>query len=148
MERKSDIDEVLRGQWEHFPHQADIGVRGFGSTEESAFEAAAVALTAVATNPEWVRGEQLVQVVCDAPDDELLLADWLNAVIYESARRNMLFSHFDTQIVGHRLIGKMWGEKVDAQRHHPAVEVKGATYTELSVRHDGGGWMAQCVVDV
>jgi tRNA nucleotidyltransferase (CCA-adding enzyme) len=33
-------------------------------------------------------------------------------------------------------------------RHHPAVEVKGATYTALRVAPEGGGWVAQTVVDV
>jgi len=42
-----------------------------------------------------------------------------------------------------------WGEPIDAARHHVAVEVKGATYTELAVKHrDDGQWVAQCVVDV
>jgi SHS2 domain-containing protein len=38
---------------------------------------------------------------------------------------------------------------VDVARHQPAVEIKGATYTELKVgRTDNGLWFAQCVVDV
>jgi SHS2 domain-containing protein len=38
---------------------------------------------------------------------------------------------------------------VDIGRHKPAVEVKGATYTQLKVaRDEAGAWMAQCVVDV
>ena len=41
-----------------------------------------------------------------------------------------------------------WGEGVDAARHRPAVEVKGATYTLLRVAPDNGGWLAQTVVDV
>jgi SHS2 domain-containing protein len=42
-----------------------------------------------------------------------------------------------------------WGEPVEVTRHQPAVEVKGATYTELRVqRTEDGGWLAQCVVDV
>jgi SHS2 domain-containing protein len=41
------------------------------------------------------------------------------------------------------------GEPVDNGRHAPAVEVKGATFTELQVRREpDGGWLVQCVVDV
>ena len=41
------------------------------------------------------------------------------------------------------------GEPIDATRHHPAVEVKGATYTALRVAcGDDGMWTAQTVVDV
>jgi SHS2 domain-containing protein len=47
------------------------------------------------------------------------------------------------------LTGKAWGESIDANRHELAVEVKGATCTELKVEQDAGGaWLAQCVVDV
>jgi tRNA nucleotidyltransferase (CCA-adding enzyme) len=37
---------------------------------------------------------------------------------------------------------------VDAARHHPAVEIKGATYTALRVAPVDDGWLAQTVVDV
>ena len=37
--------------WEHFPHEADIGVRGRGMSAATAFEQAALALTAVITDP-------------------------------------------------------------------------------------------------
>jgi SHS2 domain-containing protein len=37
---------------------------------------------------------------------------------------------------------------VDPVRHQPAVEVKGATCTGLSVTCENGLWHARCVVDV
>jgi tRNA nucleotidyltransferase (CCA-adding enzyme) len=141
--------ETVQGSWEHFPHQADIGVRGFGLTKEAAFEGAAHALTAVITDPESVAPTQSVPIVCEAPDDELLLVDWLNALVYEMATRKMLFSRFNVRVNDHLLHATAWGEPVEVARHQPAVEVKGATYTELSVKRDEEGrWVAQCVVDV
>ena len=135
--------------WEHFPHGADIGVRGIGATRAEAFEQAALALTAVVTDPAQVVAETVVEIRCEAPDDELLLADWLNALIYEMATRTMLFGRFTVSFRDHVLEAKMWGEPLDRLRHRPAVEVKGATYTALSVlRRDDGMWVAQCVVDV
>ena len=68
--------------WEHFPHEADIGVRGVGLTKAQAFEQAALALTAVVTDLQTVEARQPIEVECEAPDDELLLADWLNSLIY------------------------------------------------------------------
>jgi SHS2 domain-containing protein len=135
--------------WVHFHHGADIGVRGIGRTLEGAFEMAAVALTAVITDPEKVAAAQAVEVECQAPDRELLLADWLNALIYEMAIRRMLFSRFEVTIDGQSLRATAWGEYLDVARHQPAVEVKGATYTALSVgQRSDGAWIAQCVVDV
>jgi len=136
-------------RWEHFPHEADIGVRGEGATLEQAFEQAAVALTAVVTDPVAVIPAQMIQLSCEAPDVELLLVDWLNALIYEMATRRVLFSRFEVRVEGQHLDANVWGEALDIARHHPAVEVKGATYTALKVaRQADGGWLAQCVVDV
>lgn len=141
--------EMTHGRWEHFAHGADMGVRGIGSSKEEAFQQAALALTAVVTDPQLVVPEELVEVACEAPDDELLLVDWLNALIYEMATRKTLFSRFEVRIDGSNLKAKMWGEKIDTEKHQPAVEVKGATCTELKVRKGpNGSWLAQCVVDV
>ena len=126
-----------------------MGVRGVGLTPAEAFEQAALALTAVVTEPSTVTPRELIEITCEAPDQELLFVDWLNALVYEMATRHMLFGRFEVQIDGHKLRGKAWGEKVDIERHQPAVEIKGATYTALSVsRDDAQSWVAQCVVDV
>jgi SHS2 domain-containing protein len=135
--------------WEHYEHGADVGVRGFGATMASAFEQAALALTAVAVDPVEVAASDRVTLACEAPDSELLLADWLNAVIYEMATRGMLFSRYEVRIEGPRLSASAWGEKADPARHRPAAEPKGATYTTLRVAQEAGGtWVAQTVVDV
>jgi SHS2 domain-containing protein len=138
----------MTGRWEHFPHGADIGVRGCGATKAEAFEQAALAMTAVVTDPAQVALRERIGLRCEAPDDELLLAEWLNALIYEMSTRKMLFGRFAVRFDGPVLTGEAWGEPVDVARHRPAVEVKGATYTALRVAHDGEGWVAQTVVDV
>lgn len=143
-----DGNEPPRAYWEHYEHGADIGVRGYGPTKAAAFEQAALALTAVITDPPSVAPQETVQIRCEAPDDELLLADWLNALIYEMAVRRMLFGQFHVQLEGTRLSAQASGEPASVPRHHPAVEVKGATYTTLHVAPVEGGWLAQTVVDV
>ncbi len=137
------------GRWEHFAHESDIGVRGLGASCAEAFEQAAMALTAIVTDPAGVIPAAKIELGCEAPDAELLLADWLNAVIYEMATRRMLFSRYEVRLANGRLDGAAWGEPVELSRHRPAVEPKGATYTALEVRRlDDGSWLAQCVVDV
>lgn len=135
--------------WEHFYHQADIGVRGVGSGLCEAFEEAAVGLMAVICEPGNVGLVEEIDIECGCDDVELLFADWLNALIYEMAVRGMVFGKFEVRIDGGKLAGKAWGEKADPEKHETAVEVKGATYTELKVeRNEDGFWIAQCVVDV
>jgi predicted phosphoribosyltransferase/SHS2 domain-containing protein len=136
-------------RWELFPHQADMGVRGAGPTRERAFEQAALALTGVVVDPDLVEDRERVEIHCEAPDDELLLLDWLNAIVYEMSTRKMLFCRYEVRIKGGRLRGAARGEPVNVSRHQPAVEIKGATLTELRVgRREDGTWVAQGVVDV
>lgn len=136
-------------RWEHFSHGADIGVRGFGSSVEEAFEQAALALTAVVADVSTIGQGETVEVRCDAPDLELLFVSWLNAVIYEMAVRGMLFSKFRVVVSGSSLTGSLAGERADPERHEVAVEAKGATVTALKVSCDPDGqWVAQCIVDV
>ncbi len=126
-----------------------MGIRGIGITKSQAYEQAALALTSVVTDPQQVAPQIERHFCCEAPDDECLLVDWLNALIYEMACGHMVFGQFDVRITDHHLEATARGEPVNRIKHEPAVEVKGATYTELSVRHmEGRGWIAQCVVDV
>lgn len=126
-----------------------MGVRGVGCTKSAAFEQAARALTAVVTDPALVEPKTLVEVECEAPDDGLLLFEWLNALVYEMAVRRMLFSSFQVEVREGRLRASMRGETVEQRRHHPATEVKGATMTTLVVYQDENDrWIAQTVVDV
>jgi SHS2 domain-containing protein len=146
--RPNDPAACNRG-WEHFPHGADVGVRGYGASEAEAFAQAALALSAIVTDPLAVQERHAIDVSCEAPDEELLLVDWLNALIYEMVTRKMCFGRFDVRIENGRLEGRAWGEALDVVRHAPNVEPKGATYTALRVAKDSAGrWVAQCVVDV
>lgn len=139
----------MQDHWEHFEHGADIGVRGIAASRAGAFEQAALALMAVITEPGRVAGRDTVTMDCEAADDELLLVAWLNALVYEMAVRHMLFARFYVDIDGHRLHATAAGELLSRERHQPAVEVKGATFTALRVAQlDNGAWLAQTVVDV
>jgi len=134
--------------FETFEHEADIGIRGFGGTIAEAFENAAVALYSVMVNVHSVRPEERRTVSASAPDLELLLVEWLNALLSLSDIERMVFSKFEVKINGTSLIGTAWGEMLDRQRHEPNVEIKGATYHMLKVMETDGRFVAQCVVDV
>jgi tRNA nucleotidyltransferase (CCA-adding enzyme) len=65
-------------RWEHFEHEADVGIRGIGPTINVAFEQTALAMTAVITDPKNIETSQKIEISAEATDPELLLADWLN----------------------------------------------------------------------
>ena len=143
----------MAGSWEHFAHDSDIGVRGRGATVAEAFAAAGVALTAVITGPDGVAPREVVALACEARALDLLLVEWLDAIIFEMATRALLFSDYSVTIDGSEgawvLRGEARGEAIDVDRDAPTVEVKGATFTGLRVVEEAPGrWVAECVVDV
>ena len=140
---------MKQSRWDHFEHEADIGVCAIAPSRERLFELLAEALTAIITEPASVRPVETITIQCEAPDDALLLVDWLNALIFEMATRRMLFGAWRVELDDHRLTARVSGEAVDRSRHQPVVEVKGATYTALSIgQDDDGSWHGRCVVDV
>jgi SHS2 domain-containing protein len=141
--------------WEHFSHQADIGIKATAEGISKAFEDAALALTAIVTEPKKVDAVECVEIECTAEDEELLLVNWLSSVIYEMDVRKMLFSRFEVQIDSTHsddskltVRAKIWGEKINQIKHSPAVEPKAVTYNQLSVKEENGKWTVQCVIDV
>lgn len=138
---------VLR--WEHFPHEADMGVRGYGATLGEAFAATATAMTAIVTDPEAIEAREHFRFDCAGPDPELLLYDFLNALVFEMAVEGRLFGRFRVRVEAGNLSAEAWGERVERLRHQPAVEIKGATFTQLAVwQTEQGPWVAQCVLDI
>lgn len=51
-----------------------------------------------------------VSIHCEAPDDELLLTDWLNALVCKMAARHLLFRRFRVVLDGHRLDAEVQGD--------------------------------------
>jgi SHS2 domain-containing protein len=143
------IDGLQGPRWELYSHGADVGIRGFGRGADEAFEGIALALTAAVSDLSTVFPNHRVDIHCDALDAESLLYEWVNAVIYQMATRQMLFSRYRVNIVGTHLGAEAWGEPLDPERHQPATEVKGATYTDLGVAEIAPNlWRAQCIIDV
>jgi SHS2 domain-containing protein len=134
--------------WEHFPHQADIGIRASAGSLGGAFEQAAIALMAIITEPQKVDAIESVQIECSGENEELLFVNWLSAIIYEMDIRKMLFSKFAVGVENLKLSATIWGEKINQQKHSPAVEPKAVTYNQLSVKEENGKWTVQCVIDV
>lgn len=146
---KEDTKEKKQmSSWEHFPHDADIGIRGIGSTPEEAFEMAGVSLTAVVTNLEKLSTSIKINIQCQEQDLELLFYDWINSLIYEMDTKKILFKRFHVQISNGELFAECEGEKINVLQHELAVSVKGATMTELKVTQIKDQWIAQCIVDV
>ncbi len=115
---------------------------------EEAFENTAAALYSLMVKIETVQPKEKTTITVSAPDKELLLVEWLNALLSVSDLERRVFSAFQVTMQDMSLTGTAWGERLDPERHEAKVEVKGATYHLLSVIEKSGKYTAQCVVDV
>ncbi len=141
---------MSQGHWEHYAHDADVGVRGHGNSKAEAFRQAALGMMALVVEAGSVEPRAQVSISCEAPDDVVLLIDWLNAVILEMAADGLVFGDFSVQTQNGALSARASGEPVERSRHAVGVELKGATFTDAAVSQDPdtGAWTAQCIVDV
>lgn len=133
-------------------HTADLAVRAWGPTLGAAFAAAGCALTEAMVNLRRVDGRVRREFAARADSIELLLVDWLAALVAEKDTSGLVFSRFQvetrTGAGGASLCASAWGEPLDRERHEPRTEVKGISLLGLLVRRDGARWVVEYVADV
>jgi SHS2 domain-containing protein len=112
-------------------------VIAYGADLKQAFANAARALFSLIIEPESVGETQSWDIELKAPDEESLLVEWLNELIYLFDTENMLFRRFElNELGGGRLRARAYGEKVNSFRHQLKTGIKGATYHMLGVGRD------------
>ena len=151
-ERKimSEVSEMRT--WEHYEHTADIGVRGYGSTLEEAFEAVALALFDVMVDVRKVEPKECREVEVEEEDLEALLYSFLEELLVLHDVEGLVFGDVKVEIEktenGYRLKARACGEPL-SEKHEPKEEVKAITYHEMEIKQlPDGRWMAQFVPDL
>ncbi len=134
--------------FEFIDHTADVGVIAYGADMAQAFASAAGALTSLITEPDDI-GEALYRdIEVSAPDEESLLVEWLNELVYLFDTEGLIFRRFDiTRLEPTHLEGRGYGERVDRGRHRLKTGVKAATYHRLEVSR-GDDCRVQVIFDV
>jgi tRNA nucleotidyltransferase (CCA-adding enzyme) len=126
-----------------------MGIRGFGLTREDAFVQTALAMCAISVDLETVNPDSAVTFSLEESDQELLLVQWLNQILYEMNTRVMVFGRCEVTIHNSQLQATLWGEPFDPDKHCIGTEVKAATFALLKVEQRADSlWVAQCIVDV
>jgi len=120
-------------------HTADVGIIAYGADMSQAFANAARALFSLITELDDVAEALHRDIELTATDQESLLVEWLNELIYLFDTENIIFKRFDiTQLNNTRLKARSYGERVDSLKHKLKTGVKAATYHMLKVDKDDG----------
>ena len=138
----------METDFELMNHTADVGIIAYGADMSQAFTNAARGLSSLIVEVGDV-GEVLSwDIEVTATDEESLLVEWLNELIYLFDAEGIIFKRFDiAHLNDTQLSAKVYGEKADSSRHKLKVGVKAATYHLLKVDKDDG-CKAQVIFDI
>jgi len=120
-------------------HTADVGITAYGADINQAFANAARALFSLITELDNVEEVLYRDIELTAADQESLLVEWLNELLYLFDVENIIFKRFDiTRLDNTKLKARSYGEKVNSSKHKLKIGVKAATYHMLKVDRDDG----------
>ena len=129
----------MEKEFEIIDHTADVGIRAYGTDMKQAFANAAKALFSLITELDDVEEVTHRDIELTAPDQESLLVEWLNELIYLFDVENIIFKRFDiTELSQTHLKARSYGRKVDISKHELKMGVKAATYHMLKVERSNG----------
>lgn len=136
-------------KYDFFDHTADLGLRIYGASLGGLFENAGFALFDVLADLSRVEPRRCLRFSLQRGNAEELLAEWLGGLLYEFDAKGLLLSRFSIErIDGRSLEAAAGGEPFRPGRHELRTAVKAVTYHGLSVRRQGGLWLATVVLDV
>ena len=129
----------MEKEFEIVNHTADVGVIAYGADINEAFANAAKALFSLITELDDVEEVVHRDIELTAPDQESLLVEWLNELIYLFDAENIIFKRFDvTRLSQTHLKARSYGHKVDSSKHKLKTGVKAATYHMLKIDKSNG----------
>lgn len=128
-------------------HTADVKILVSAPTLEALFSDALQALMQVMYGKDR-KGGNLREVTLYADNNESLLVDFLSEILFISEVDGLVFSRADITISREKLHAVLDGEAFDPARHAGGTEVKGISYSGLSISHDTNGYMLNLLFDV
>jgi len=135
--------------YECFDHTADIGLRVRAPDLPALLAEAAAGLFAVIVEPAAepaaaprrafaIRGER--------PD--WLLFDWLSELLYVFDTERLVLGRFAVRAVPGGIEASAAARPLDPARDRVLHEVKAVTYHGLRAEAEGGGWVAEVILDI
>ena len=129
----------MEKDFEILDHTADVGIIAYGNDVKQAFTNTAKGLFSLITELDNINEVLYRDIELVAPDQESLLVEWLNELIYLFDAEGVIFRRFDiVELDDTRLKARSYGERVDSSKHKLKTGVKAATYHMLKVDKTDG----------
>jgi len=128
-------------------HTADVEIKVWGNNLEDLFKNSFYGLLNIISK-ETIPGKETRLIEITSPDNESLLVDFLNEVIYLITTRGWLPSEVVTlEITDTNLKTKLNG-KVISSPELIKTEVKATTYHNLKIKHNVDKWETNICFDI
>lgn len=132
---------------------ADVAFDAWAPTLEELFrEAAQATMQVMMENLAQLQRTQSLELKLDQENEEMLLFDFLNELIfYKDARRLILLPAkltISRRDGGVSMLATVTGEEIDVRRHQMSTDVKAVTMLRYKVEQVADGWRATVVLDV
>jgi SHS2 domain-containing protein len=138
--------------YEFLPHTGDTKFRAHGRSLEEAFAHAALAVTAVITDPEEIEPVEEKTIRIESEDKHALLYDFLEQfLILLDSEDFLLHSVASLQIERKNGMFRLNAEIVgdtDLTKYRTETHIKAVTYQEMEIKEEDDGYMLQVVLDI
>jgi SHS2 domain-containing protein len=131
------------------PHQSELAVKVFGSSQVELFQNSGWALFDVITDIEKIENKDSVPLEVEGTDRDDLLVNWVREFLYLYQGSGYLLKEFRISELGDKLVkAKACGEKIDPDRHEIKREVVAIAYDKSRMVKTGDQWTAQLIFEV
>ena len=142
------VRRVKKG-FEILDHTADIGIAAYGADIKEVFRNAALGLFSLMAELDDIKEDVQREVKLSAEDEEVLLIEWLNELIYIFDVEHIIFKRFEIdELAGNQIRARCFGEEIKPGQHKVKREIKAATYHMLRISKSNGGYEVKVIFDI
>jgi len=142
----------MSASYQFLDHTADILFTAVAPTLEELFVQCALATEDAQVDLSKVEEKEKLSFMVEGKDEESLLFNFLDDLVFYKDSDLLIFSKFDLKIEkakgGLKLSCTAWGEKLDNEKHEPKVDVKAVTMHLFEVKKNDQGWEAKVLLDI
>jgi SHS2 domain-containing protein len=131
---------------------ADVAFVAEGKTLDQMMNSSAIALTSsMIKDIAKIEIKKTVKIKIESKNEEQLLHDFLQELIFLKDAKLLLFREFEIQIEKKDkffLKAQLKGEKIDMKKHELLVDVKAVSFHRFEVKKEKNGWKCFVILDV
>ncbi|MBM4452584.1 MAG: archease [Chloroflexi bacterium] len=130
-------------------HTADIGITAYGADIKDLFVNSATGLFSLMTDLDNINETTQKDIELTAEDEEILLVEWLNELIYIFEVEHIVFKRFEIErLTKNEIKATCYGQKIKPSHETLEREIKAATYHMLRITKGDKGYEVTVIFDI